>query len=417
MFVHHFIIVFLDGHSMQVLVQKYGGTSVGTLERIAGVAQHIKDSQTQTHHKLVIVVSAMGSFTDELVAMGKGLHPSPPKREFDMLLSAGERISAALLSISLDRIGVSSVSLTGSQSGILTDEVHGNARITKILNKRIHEELAKYDVVIIAGFQGVSPLTKDVTTLGRGGSDLTAVALAISLEATGCEIYTDVPGVMTADPRQVAQAQLIKTLPWDIMGELATAGAGVVHHRAALVAQKFKMPFEIRSSQNPNIVGTKVEGYIMETPHVIAVTSKSNQTLIRYSVSSEKTVSKLLSDGLQWLWKHEQSPSVFRSYHNGTFGIEAVIDSSLVESFLEFQTSVAAAQGISLGSPMHLRNLSMITVVGVGFRHAPEIVQKTLTVFDSMPKIFEVKDHFILISVASDEETEYVNKLHNTFFH
>lgn len=401
---------------MQVLVQKYGGTSVGTLERIAGVAEHIKNSLDETRHKLVVVVSAMGTFTDELVDMGKALHPYPPKREFDMLLTAGERISAALLSIALDRIGIRSLSLTGSQSGILTDEVHGNARITKIMGKRILEELNKNDVVIIAGFQGVSPLTKDVTTLGRGGSDLTALALAISLDAEACEIYTDVPGVMTADPRKVSDSKVIKNLSWEIMGVLAAAGAGVVHHRAALVAQKYKMPFEIRSSQDPTKVGTTIKGNTMETPHVVAVTSKQDQALIRFSVNSEKIMSKLLSQGLQWLWKQEQSPSLFRSFHHESFGIEAMMNSSLLKDFFEHEKNIAEEEGYKIGDAQTVPSLSMITVVGVGFRHAPEIVHKVLECFDVMPKVFEVKDHFILISVSAEDENRYVNKLHNTFF-
>jgi len=408
--------IFLNRRIMQVLVQKYGGTSVGTLERIAGVALHIKSSYEKTRYKLVIVVSAMGTFTDELVQMGLGLHPSPPKREFDMLLSAGERISASLLSIALHRVGVSSISLTGSQSGILTDEVHGNARITKILGNRIRDELSTHDVVIIAGFQGVSPLTKDVTTLGRGGSDLTAVALAIALESKGCEIYTDVPGVMSADPRVVANANTISHLSWELMSDLAIAGAGVVHYRAALVAQKFNMPFEIRYSQNPEITGTKIEGHKMESPQVIAVTSKSDQAHIRFSYSSEKIAGHLLTQGLQWLWKNEQAPTLYRSFHEKDVGVETVIDSSFANSFLEYQETLAKEHHSALQSKTVDANLAILTVVGVGFRHAPEIVRRVLSCFEVMPRIFEIKDHAIVLSVAPDQEQIYLNKLHNLFF-
>ncbi len=401
---------------MQVLVQKYGGSSVGSLEHISRVAQHIKKTHEQSRSKLIIVVSAMGTFTDELLEMGLGLNSKAPKREMDMLLSAGERISASLLSIALDHIGVSAISLTGSQSGILTDSVHGNARITKILGNRIREELTSHEIVIIAGFQGVSPQTKDVTTLGRGGSDLTAVALAIALNAKSCQIYTDVPGVMSADPRVVRTAQVLKKLPWDLMYELALAGAGVVHHRAALVAQKFKMPYEIRNSQTPEICGTKVEGQTMETPQVTAVTSKSQQALVRFSVKPENIAAHLLTQGLQWLWKHEQSPMIFRSFHGKKSGIEALIDKKLAESYLEYIRALAKEHKGFIDESDIEYKISIITVVGIGFRHAPEIVRRVLSCFDALPKIFEVKDHCLILSVDPEKETLFVNKLHDLFF-
>ncbi len=402
---------------MQLLVQKYGGTSVGTLERIGNVAVHIKNTREQSPLKLIVVVSAMGTYTDELIQMGRALHPWPPRRELDMLLSAGERISASLLSIALHRQGIAAISLTGSQSGILTDSVHGNARISKILGHRIREELKTHDVVIIAGFQGVSPLTKDVTTLGRGGSDLTAVALAIALEAKGCEIYTDVPGIMTADPRQVSNARVLHTLSWEMMSELASAGAGVVHHRAALVAQKFQMPFEIRSSQNFSLRGTFIEGHTMESPQVIAVTSKSDQSLIRFLVQPEDIGSRIMHEGLEWLWKNEHSPTIYRSFQAGhSLAIETVIDSSLVSPFLDFVESLVTSQQGALSRQSAEASLCIVTLVGLGFRHAPHIVQKVLGLFVQMPKVFEVKDNAIVMSVTDEQSTDFINTLHDVFF-
>ena len=409
---------FLNGLIMQVLVQKYGGTSLGTLERISGVAKHIQDSLTESGCKLVVVVSAMGTYTDELIQMGLSLNPSPPKREWDMLLSAGERISASLLSIALDRIGIRAVSLTGSQSGILTDSVHGNARITQILGHRIRDELKEHNVIIIAGFQGVSPETKNVTTLGRGGSDLTALALALSLEAQGCEIYTDVPGVMSADPRKVPSAKKIPKLSWNIMGELASAGAGVVHHRAAVLAQKYKIPFEIRHSQFPKLIGTKIEGETMETPQVIAVTSKTDQALVRIAVQAPKLAGHLLTQGLHWLWKQEQSPCVYRSYPSeGHLLIEAIFDRAIVDAYLKFQDSQAKNAHGEILPKLVDEKLAVVTIVGVGFRQAPEIVQKALSVFgEDLPQIFEVKDHSIVMTVSPEKEQVILQKLHTLFF-
>lgn len=394
-----------------LLVQKYGGTSVGSLERIAHVACHIKNSLANSENKIIVVVSAMGSFTDELIQMGKALHPYPPKRELDMLLTAGERISSALLCISLHYLGVQAISLTGSQCGILTDAVHGNARIIKILGHRIRDELKNQQVIIIAGFQGMSQATKDITTLGRGGSDLSAVALAVALEAKTCQIYTDVPGVMTADPRVVPSAKVIHRLPWQVMSELALAGAGVVHHRAALTAQKFNLPFEILSSLNPTVEGTFVEGPIMESTQVIAITSKSNQSLLRLSLKSEKEAGQFLKEGLFWLAKNEQSPTVYRSWSDGKLAhIEIVLDQDFVQNFVEHQ------KASTLPDYKTLSGLSIISIVGVGLRQSPELSQQLLNLLSEMPKIFEIKDTSILISVNSNEEHEVLNKLHQTFF-
>ena len=181
---------------MGLIIQKYGGSSVASLERIKAVADHIK-SCAQQGNRLVVTISAMGSQTDELSKLAIAMSPNPPRRELDMLLTAGERISMALLSIALHDRGVDAVSLTGSQCGILTDQTHGNARITKILGDRIRSSLNENRVVIVAGFQGVSPATKEITTLGRGGSDLSAIALAATLKADKCQLFKDVENLMT----------------------------------------------------------------------------------------------------------------------------------------------------------------------------------------------------------------------------
>lgn len=236
---------------MGFLVQKFGGTSVGTPERIQSVAQRIARASAQGH-RLAVVVSAMGHTTDELLSLARQVSVQPHPREEDMLLTAGERISMALLSMALRDQGVSAMSFTGSQTGIITDASHRRARIKRILGDRVRAALDGGQVAIVAGFQGVSE-TKDITTLGRGGSDTTAVALAVALGAEVCEIYTDVDGVYSADPRKVPGARKWDHLPYDLMLELAYRGAGVLHPRSVELAKKFKLPVHVRSSLNEDL--------------------------------------------------------------------------------------------------------------------------------------------------------------------
>jgi aspartate kinase len=238
------------------LVQKYGGTSVATPERIEAVADRIRAAQN-AGHRLVVVVSAMGDTTDDLLSLARRLHPEPPLRELDMLLTAGERIAMALLSIALHARGVAAISFTGSQSGIITDAHHADAKILDVRGDRIRAALETGRVVIVAGFQGVSA-EREITTLGRGGSDTTAVALAAALGAARCEIYTDVDGVYTADPRVVATAVKLERVDYDEMLELASRGARVLHPRSVEVARRFAVPLHVRSSFKPD-AGTVVQ--------------------------------------------------------------------------------------------------------------------------------------------------------------
>lgn len=232
-----------------LLVQKFGGTSVGTPERIKNVAKRIEAARAQGY-ALVVVVSAMGDTTDDLIALAHAVSLNPPAREMDMLLTAGERVSMALVSMALTDLEVPAVSFTGSQSGIITDGAHRRARIKKILADRVRAELSLDKVVIVAGFQGVSE-NKEITTLGRGGSDTTAVALAAVLGAESCDIYTDVDGVMSADPRQVPEARLLKQVPHDLMIEMAHRGAGVLHPRCVELAKSYGVTIRVLSSLCP----------------------------------------------------------------------------------------------------------------------------------------------------------------------
>ncbi len=234
---------------MSRIVQKFGGSSLATPDRIRNVASRVVSAH-RTGAQVVVVVSAMGNTTDELTDLAREINSSPPAREMDMLLTAGERISIALTAMAIAAHGVEAVSLTGSQAGILTDETHGAARIRGITGARVTDNLAEGKVVIVAGFQGVSPRSKEITTLGRGGSDTSAVALAAALGGDVAEIYTDVPGVMTADPRIVPEAGKLDEVSYDVMMELAASGAGVLVARAVEVGRRFGVPIHVRSSFN-----------------------------------------------------------------------------------------------------------------------------------------------------------------------
>ncbi|MEW2268131.1 aspartate kinase, partial [Streptomyces sp. NPDC047868] len=232
---------------MGLVVQKYGGSSVADAEGIKRVAKRIVDAK-KNGHQVVVVVSAMGDTTDELIDLAEQVSPIPAGREFDMLLTAGERISMALLAMAIKNLGHEAQSFTGSQAGVITDSVHNKARIIDVTPGRIRTALDEGNIAIVAGFQGVSQDKKDITTLGRGGSDTTAVALAAALDAEVCEIYTDVDGVFTADPRVVKKARKIDWISSEDMLELAASGSKVLLHRCVEYARRYNIPIHVRSS-------------------------------------------------------------------------------------------------------------------------------------------------------------------------
>jgi aspartate kinase len=246
----------LRNFAVGLIVQKYGGSSVSDAEAIKRVASRIVATK-KSGHQVVVVVSAMGDTTDELIDLANQITPFPAGRELDMLLTAGERISMALLAMAIKNLGFEALSFTGSQAGVITDSKHGRARIIDVTPGRIQEALKQDAIAIVAGFQGISQDTKDVTTLGRGGSDTTAVALAAALDADVCEIYTDVDGVFSADPRIVPAARKLKSVTYEEMLELAACGAKVLHLRCVEYARRFNLPIHVRSSFS-NFEGTWV---------------------------------------------------------------------------------------------------------------------------------------------------------------
>lgn len=268
---------------MALVVQKYGGSSVGDAEKIKHVARRIIDTQNEGN-QVCVVVSAMGDSTDELLELANQVSSNPEGRELDMLLTAGERISMALLSMAINDLGAKSLSFTGSQAGIITDEVHGNARIAEVMPDRVAEALNGGNIAIVAGFQGFNRDSKDITTLGRGGSDTTAVALAAALNADVCEIYSDVDGVYTADPRVVPTAQKLEVIDVESMLELAAAGAKILHIRAVEFARRHKVDLRVRStfSNDPGTIVLSDEDGVnqMEESVVSGVATDKSQAKI-----------------------------------------------------------------------------------------------------------------------------------------
>ncbi|WBT08626.1 aspartate kinase [Corynebacterium sp. SCR221107] len=297
---------------MALIVQKYGGSSLESAERIRRVAERIVATKKQGHD-VVVVCSAMGDTTDELLDLAAQVNPVPPAREMDMLLTAGERISNALVAMAIESFGAQAQSFTGSQAGVLTTERHGNARIVDVTPGRVREALDEGKICLVAGFQGVNRETKDVTTLGRGGSDTTAVALAAALEADVCEIYSDVDGVYTADPRIVPNAQKLEKLSFEEMLELAAVGSKILVLRSVEYARAFGVPLRVRSSYS-NDPGTLVAGSMEDIPVEEAVLT---------GVATDKSEAKITVLGIP------DSPgaaaTVFRALADAEINIDMVL--------------------------------------------------------------------------------------------
>jgi len=264
---------------MRLIVQKFGGTSLATAEKIHRAARRAVRAKLEGY-RVVLVVSAMGHTTDELIALARQISADPPKRELDMLLTTGEQVSIALVAMAIDAAGQQAISLTAAQLGLVTDSAHTRARIQRINRERVDRELEVDKIVIVAGFQGIDA-TGEITTLGRGASDTTAAALAAVLGAEVCEIYTDVDGVYTADPRIVPQARKIDEISYDVMLEMAAAGAGVMHSRAVEFGKKFSVPIHVRSSLTDG-KGTMIQSETpgMESVAVSGVTLKEDLAFV-----------------------------------------------------------------------------------------------------------------------------------------
>lgn len=395
------------GTRTKLVVQKYGGTSVGSIERIKHVAGHIADT-VRGGDRVVAVISAMGDQTDDLLALARSISANPPRRELDMLLTAGERISMALVSIALNELGYKAVSLTGSQSGIITDTVHGNARISRIGAFRLEEVLKTGQIAIVAGFQGVSAETKEITTLGRGGSDLSAIALAATLGARCCQLYKDVDGVCTADPRLVSDARVIERLGWDSMTEMAWAGASVLHPRGSHLASKFHVPLEIRSSFNLKKMGTLVMGSEnMEQVVTKGITHKLGMVLVRGMIAKQEV--GRLENLRAWLWQHGESPQIQMQMETQR-GVEFCwsmrhdLAQQVVQNIFNFEGQIGRPEVTQCG---------IVTVVGSGFWQSPETLELVRS-FVPESLFFDVKNSCITIAVKDEVTQGVVKMLHDS---
>lgn len=358
---------------MSLIVQKYGGSSVANVERIQSVARRVA-SYRRKGHKLVVVVSALGDTTDELMDLVSTITDDAPEREMDMLLSTGEQVSVALLAITLHKLGYDAISFTGAQVGIITDTSHTKARILKINAERIKEELGKGKIVIVAGFQGVT-LNQDITTLGRGGSDLTAVALAKTLNADYCEIYTDVEGVYTTDPRIVKDARKIDMISYDEMLEMASLGAQVMQARSIEMAKKFNVPLHIRSSFSSK-VGT-----------MIIKEAKSMEDVVVRGISLNKNEAKITICDVPD--RPGIAAKIFKKIADNNINVDMIVqnvshtrrtDISFTVPKIEISKAIKItkkiANRIGCGEVIEDQNIARISIIGVGMKSHPGVAAK-----------------------------------------
>ena len=386
---------------MAFLVQKYGGTSVGDPERIRNVA-----SRVAAHHragdKIVVVVSAMSGVTDNLIKLAKAVTAEPDKREMDMILATGEQQTIALTAMALHGLGIPAVSLTGAQAGIVTDRLHTKAKISNISPKKVFEYLESGHVVIVAGFQGQND-DGHITTLGRGGSDLTAIAMAAALKADRCEIYTDVDGVYTADPRVVKNAKKINEISYDEMLELASLGAKVMQARSVEFAKKFKVEFEVRSSFNQN------PGTLVREEH-----AKMEDVILR-GVSLDKNQAKVTIIGVPD--KPGVAAGVFSALAASGTNIDMIVQNvsaqgttdltfTITQDDLPAARKVIEMQANLIGAKSHTAQggISKLSVVGIGMRSHTGVAA---TLFQALAQaginIQMISTSEIKISVIIDE--------------
>jgi len=353
-----------------LIVQKFGGSSVASVERIQNVARRVTGYRKKGYD-LVVVVSASGDTTDELIELAHKINAEPSEREMDMLLSTGEQISVALLAMAIHKLGFEAISFTGAQVGIITDTSHTRARIIKINADKIKEELRKGRIVIVAGFQGVT-LNQDITTLGRGGSDLTAVALAKELNAGECEIYTDVEGIYTTDPRIEPKAKKIKEITYDEMLEMASLGAQVMQARSIEVAKKFDVPIHVRSSFNERN-GTLIikEAKRMEDVLVSGITLNKNEAKITVcNVPDRPGIAARIFKELSTSGVNVDM-IVQNVSHIRQTDISFTVNKAGIQKTMRITRKVA--RSIRAGEVLEDQDIARVSVVGVGMKSHPGV--------------------------------------------
>ena len=412
---------------MSLIVQKFGGSSLADAESVKRVARRIVATKAEGH-QVVVVVSAMGDTTDDLLDLAEQVSPQPPARELDMLLTSGERISMALLAMAISDLGADARSYTGSQAGLITDSAHGAARIIDVTPGRIAEALTEGAIPIVAGFQGVAQDTKDITTLGRGGSDTTAVALAAALEASVCEIYTDVDGVFSADPRVVPAARKIDFITYEEMLELAAVGAKVLHLRCVEYARRCNLPIHVRSSfsqlegtfvLSPEAIETAIaEGRAMEQPIISGVAADVNDAKVTVvGVPDEPG----------------RAAAIFRALADAGINVDMIVQNVSAASTGRTDVTFTCPQGSAAAATAALEagggaigfesllvddQIAKVSLVGAGMRSHPGVSATFFAALaDASINVEMISTSEIRISVVTrvDDAKRAVQSLHTAF--
>jgi aspartate kinase len=404
-----------------LVVQKYGGSSVADAEGIKRVAKRVVDAK-KNGNQVVVVVSAMGDTTDELIDLAEQVSPMPAGREFDMLLTAGERISMALLAMAIKNLGHEAQSFTGSQAGVITDSVHNKARIIDVTPGRIRTSIDEGNIAIVAGFQGVSQEGKNITTLGRGGSDTTAVALAAALDAEVCEIYTDVDGVFTADPRVVKKARKIDWISFEDMLELAASGSKVLLHRCVEYARRYNIPIHVRSSFS-GLRGT----WVSNEPQGDQKVEHAIISGVAHDVSEAKVTVVGVPD------KPGEAAAIFRTIANAEVNIDMVVQnvSAASTGLTDISFTLPKAEGrkaidalernrgtIGFESLRYDDQIAKISLVGAGMKTNPGV---TASFFEALSdagvniELISTSEIRISVVTRADDVIEAVRAVHTAF--
>ena len=399
---------------MKLIVQKFGGTSVADTSSLKIVAERIIDRKKEGY-EVVVVPSAMGSSTDELIDLANELSEQPTPREMDMLLSAGERITMSLLSMHLNSLGHSSFSLTGSQAGIITTSRHGKAEIEEISGERVREGIERGDIVIVAGFQGFNRDTREITTLGRGGSDATAVALAAALGAEKCEIFTDVEGIFTADPRIINSAKLIDEITYDEMLEMSSSGAGVLMARSVEFGRRYNVPIIVKSTFTNN-KGTVVKEKTMEEAIVSGVTHNDKEVKFTlFGVPDQPGI----------------AGTVFGSLSEIGINVDMIVQNVSKESITDISFTAPSEQQKDVEDALKNiskqldakgydvdENIARISIIGAGMKSESGVASKMFkTLGDNKINISMISTSPIRVScvISSNDIEKALNVLHEEF--
>jgi len=408
-----------------IVVQKYGGSSLADADAIKRVARRIVDVK-KSGHDVVVAVSAMGDTTDDLYDLANGVSPLPPAREMDMLLTAGERISMALVAMAISDLGFTARSFTGSQAGVITDSVHGKAKIIDITPGRITQAIGEGHIVIVAGFQGVSADTKEITTLGRGGTDTTAVALAAALEADVCEIYTDVDGVFTADPRIVPSARKLGTVSYEEMLELAACGSKILHLRCVEYGRRYGIPIHVRSSFS-QLEGT----WVTSDPGLDGPEEETMEQPIIAGVAHDVSEAKITVVGVPD--KVGEAARIFEALADAQINLDMIVqnisaaatsltDISFTLPRTDGQTAMSALARIQAevgyDKLLYDDKIGKVSLIGAGMRSHPGITSKFFAALASAGvNIGMISTSEIRISVVVDENAvaDAVRATHTAF--